>query len=553
MSNELQKLKEGSEYRSVLIVDDDKELAESLSRILKVFFKECVIAYDGEEAYALFSDREEKSTPFTVIITDLELPKIGGLRLIRQIRAVSPHQSILILSGHDEGEYMAEAIRLDVEGYLLKPLAMPKLFEHLEKIFTSPHHSPSSSPIEIDPVTGWKTFHELANRIQTLESPNITLLRMRVTHLNNMITFVGESFANEYIVELSTLMKTLLHHTNGEFYRTANDEFCLVLEGDMTDLAKNISANMVSTVRYFHTTEKGIILNSTLCVGIAYGKEYVLLHSKLALEKVLNVVGGGYSIFTLTDHDENLALIKSRNILRMIFDALHEENIVPFFQPVSNSETFNLLAYESVVQIRKDGNVYGPESFWSLASEMGQMGMITRSMIRRTFELKSSLGHQKPIIISLTGSDLNDESLLNYIRFWERKYKIEPEKIFFQIIEGIKALQTPMALGSVATLQKIGYKIILTDFGMGECNLSTLLSIKPDYVKFHPELIGKNSSNPDFLPIFAKMVDIIHTIGAKAIFPAVSKAEQLLWLRSGGIDYLSGPYIGEIFEVHNDQ
>ncbi len=553
MSNELQKLKEGAEYRSVLIVDDDKELAESLSRILRVFFKECVTAHDGEEAYAIFCDREEKSNPFTVVITDLELPKMGGLRLIRQIRVLSQNQSILILSAHDEAEYMAEAIRLDVDGYLLKPMAMPKLFEHLEKIFSSSHHTPPSAPIEIDPLTGWKTFHELADRIQTLESPNITLLRMRITHLNNMFTFVGESFANEYISELSTLMETLLHHTNGEFYRTSNDEFCLVLEGDMIDLAQNIAANLVSTVRYFHTSEKGIILNSTLCVGIAYGKEYVLLHSKLALEKVLNVVGGGYSLFTLTDQDENLALIKSRNVLRMIFEALHEENIVPFFQPVCTSETFDLLAYESVVRIRKDDDVYGPESFWSLATEMGQMGMITRSMIRRTFELKSSLTPQKPIIISLTGSDLNDESLLNYIRFWKERYEINTAEVFFQISEGIKALQTPMALGFITSLQKIGYKIVLTDFGMGECNLSILLSIKPDFVKFHPELINKNSSNSDFLPIFAKMVDIIHTIGAKAIFPTVSKGEHLVWLRSGGIDYLSGPYIGEVFEVHHDR
>lgn len=549
MSNELQKLKEGAEYRSALIVDDDKELSESLSRILRVFFKECVTAHDGEEAYGLFCDREEKSNPFTLVITDLELPKMGGLRLIRQIRALSPNQSILILSAHDEAEYMAEAIRLDVEGYLLKPLAMPKLFEHLEKIFTSPDHNRSPSPIEIDPVTGWKTFPELANRIQTLESPDITLLRMRITHLNNIFTFVGESFANEYIGELSALMGTLLQHTHGEFYRTANDEFCLVLEGDAIEMAQNIAANLVSTVRYFHTSEKGIILNSTLCVGIAHGKEYVLLHSKLALEKVLNVVGGGYALFTASDQDENLALIKSRNVLRMIFDALHEESIVPFFQPVCDSKTLDLLAFESVVRIRKDDQVYGPESFWSLAEDMGQMGMITRSMIRRTFELSHSLNPRKPIIVSLTAFDLNDESLLNYIRFWQERYEICSSEVFFQIAGGIKALQSSMALAFVAELQKIGFKIMLTDFGMGECNLSILLSIKPDFVKFHPDLVIKNGSNSDFAPIFMKMIDIIHTIGAKAIIPAVSNAEQVQWLLSSGIDYLSGPYIGNVFEV----
>ena len=136
MSNEIHKLKEGAENRSVLIIDDDPELSESLSRILSVFFKECVIASDGEEAYTLYQKRVEEGSAFTLIISDLELPKMGGLRLINQIRSLTTKQPILILSAHDEAEYMAEAIRLDVDGYLIKPLSMPKLFESLEKIFT---------------------------------------------------------------------------------------------------------------------------------------------------------------------------------------------------------------------------------------------------------------------------------------------------------------------------------------------------------------------------------------------------------------------------------
>lgn len=549
MSNELHKLKEGAEHRSVLIVDDDRELADSLTRIFRLFFKECIIASDGEEAYTLFNERHSSSNPFTLVITDLELPKMGGLRLIRQIRSLSQKQPILILSAHDESEYMAEAIRLDVEGYLLKPLAMPKLFESLEKIFAQHHNDQQPHHNEIDPITGWKTFHELADTIQTLETMPLTLLRIRINHLNNMFTYVGDTFANEYLSELSTLIKTLLNNIDVEFYRTANDEFCLALKGDALEDAENIAANLVSTVRYFHTAEKGIILNSSISIGIAYGKEHLLRHSKLALEKVSNDIGGGYAFFTSSDHEENLALNKSREMLKMIFNALHEENIVPFFQPIRDLSSNELYAYESVVRIRKDKELYGPESFWSLAIDMGQMGMITRSMIRHTFEQQSSLPLQKPIILTLTAYDLNDESLLPYIDFWQQRFLIEPSQICFQIIEGVKTLQNPFVLNFIQKLQERGFKIGLNDFGMGECNLTTLLSLKPDLIKLHSELVTKGHHASNYRPIIIKLVEIIHTIGAKAIAPTINSSDQFQSLIQCNIDYACGDYVGLAFQA----
>lgn len=550
MPNEIQRLKEGSESRNVLIIDDDHELAESLGRILKVFFKECIIASDGEEAYNLFNAKHERGESFTVVITDLELPKMGGLRLIKQIRSLSSQQPILILSAHDEAEYMAEAIRLDVEGYLIKPLAMPKLFESLEKIFSSTTKNNTIVSFDTDPVTGWKSFQELANKIQTLETTPFTLLRIRVNHLNNIFKFVGEVFANEYITELSALLQSMSVDTGGEFYRIGNDEFCLVLEDKVIELASTIASSMISVARYFHTSEKGIILNSSLSIGIAYGKEQILLNSKLALEKVPDRIGGGYSVYTLSDQDETSALVKSREILRMIFDALHEENIVPFFQPIRHTESLEIFAYESIVKIRKEGKLYGPETFSSLAIDMGQVGMITRSMIRHTFELIHTLPSQKPVILTLSDFELNDESIFSYIQFWASRNNIIPSNICFHIADGIKILQNKVLFEYVQSLQKSGFKIMISDFGIGECSLPVILDLHPDFIKFHPDIVKKGLKEPYFGSVIAKTVEIIHMTDAQAIAPEITQEKELQWLKEAKIDAFEGSFAGEIFEVN---
>ncbi|HEX5329770.1 EAL domain-containing response regulator [Sulfuricurvum sp.] len=551
MSNQIQQLKEGAEARSVLIIDDDMELSESLSRILHVFFKECVIATDGEEAYQIYRSRVEEGNSFTLVISDLELPKMGGLRLIKQIRALSTHQPILILSAHDEAEYMAEAIRLDVEGYLIKPLSMPKLFESLEKIFTQPSQNGTVVSFDNDPVTGWKSFQELADRIQTLESPPFTLLRIRVNHLSNIFKFVGDVFANEYISELSALLQSISQEGKGDFYRIGVDEFCLVLEGEVIEQASNIASSMISIARYFHTSEKGIVLNSSLSIGIAYGKDHILFNSKLALDMIPDRIGGGYNVYSLSEQNQDSTHMKSREILRMIFDALHEENIVPFFAPVRWSEDHEICGYESVVKIRKDDRLYGSETFRSIALDMGQMGMITRSIIRRIFELSRVLTPNKPIFLTLSAIELSDESLLTYIHFWAQRNNISPSYICFHIVDGLKILQNSTLLNHVKTLQMNGFKIMLSQFGIGEFNLLTLLSLRPDFIKLHPELIAQ-SDNADIRFILSKMVEIAHHIGAQCIAQAINDEHRLEWIKDANIDAFSGSLAGNIFEVTHE-
>lgn len=551
MSSSLQKLKEGAENRSVLIIDDDPELSASLSRILKVFFQEYIIANDGEEAFSIYASRVH-TNPFSLVITDLELPKMGGLRLIRQIRSIAPTQPIMILSAHDEAEYMAEAIHLDVQNYLLKPLVMPKLFESLAKVFSSEASLLNTDDIEMDKVTGWKTFNALSNLIQTLESKPITLMRLHLNHLSNIINFVGEVCANEYLHELSLVLQSLILSLSGEFYRIGVDEFCLVLEGDQSKEALTLAETMVSVVRYFHTYDQGVILNSTLSVGIAYGKETVLLHSALALKKVNNRQIGGVSQHIFDQENDETVMNKSREVLRMIFNALNDENIVPFFQTIDDVTSQKPLIMSSVLRIRKDGKLFGPETFLNLAKDMGQMAMITRSMIRNTLETSQTFAPDQLVSISLSSYDLSDEGLLPYIRFWLERYQIVPSKIIFQLTEGIEMLKSKQISSAIKELQSNGHKIILNNFGFGQCNFESLLFLKPNYIKLHPDLIVKIETEPTYLTIIEKMVEIIHHVGAKAIATQVSTPKQISLIQQIKIDYMECIAVNSLFEVKSD-
>lgn len=551
MHNIIQKLKIGSEFRSVLIIDDDSEMVVSLTRILKVFFKECVTATDGETGLDIFLKRSETNNPFTLVITDLELPKIGGLRVISEIRAISKNQPILILSAHNESEFMAEAIRMDVLGYLLKPLAMMKLFESLDKIFNNKTFIHTNSVTEIDEITGWKKYFALTNKINATQSNPKTVLSIRINHLTSMFNIVGKTITNEYLSDLAPILESFLLEADGGFYRTAKDELCLVLDGEKVEYATNLAKNMLSVVRYFHKYEQGIILNSTLSIGISHGTENTLLQSKLALAKTNNHIGG-ITFFSQIQEEQEHTFIDSRNILKMIFNALTEESVIPFLQPIADVKSGEFIIYQSLMRIREDNQLYGPETFLRLAIDMGQMPMLTRSMIKYSLKLYSTLPRDAIISISLSFYDLNDEGLLPYINFWVERYKLSFSNIAFQIKNEIDTLENKHIFEVIKELQSKGYKIILDNFGLSQCNFLNLLELKPDFIKLQLEMIENLQSDSCIVSIIHKIIEIAHTIDSKVIISNISNTKQIKLLHLANIDLMQGFAIGMPYEVDSE-
>ena len=75
-------------------------------------------APDGELAVPLIEDIKPD-----ILITDIKMPFVNGLELSRIVKKSMPWIKIIILSGHDEFEYTKEAISINVNEYLLKPIA----------------------------------------------------------------------------------------------------------------------------------------------------------------------------------------------------------------------------------------------------------------------------------------------------------------------------------------------------------------------------------------------------------------------------------------------
>ncbi|CAM4336211.1 response regulator transcription factor [Paenibacillus alkaliterrae] len=115
-------------YR-VFIVDDEPFIIEGLYDIIdwSEFGLEIAgSAENGQDALALLMD-----LPVDILLTDISMPIMDGLSLIREARRFRPDLKVIILSGYNDFQYIKEGLKLGVENYLLKPINIDELQETL--------------------------------------------------------------------------------------------------------------------------------------------------------------------------------------------------------------------------------------------------------------------------------------------------------------------------------------------------------------------------------------------------------------------------------------
>lgn len=118
---------EDRQLYKVMLVDDEVEVRQAIARKLDwegLGFVVAGEAANGEEALEL----AEALQP-DVVMTDIRMPFMDGLTLCRRLKAALPGVKVAIFSGFDEFEYAKEAITLEVEEYILKPIDAAELAE----------------------------------------------------------------------------------------------------------------------------------------------------------------------------------------------------------------------------------------------------------------------------------------------------------------------------------------------------------------------------------------------------------------------------------------
>jgi len=110
----------------ILVADDSEMIREVLTLFLETLNYQVDAAADGQSALDKYS-----ANRYDLIISDLQMPRLEGLSLLKRIKSLEPDAQVIILTGHATLETAVEALRLGAYDYLLKPIEGMEVFGRL--------------------------------------------------------------------------------------------------------------------------------------------------------------------------------------------------------------------------------------------------------------------------------------------------------------------------------------------------------------------------------------------------------------------------------------
>lgn len=113
--------------KTILIVDDEETIRSTLALVLEEEGFHCLLAKDAETALQIIEEN-----PIDLLITDLCLPHVDGLQLLKLFKQRSPEIRVIVITNYSDTETAEHALNLGAAEYLLKPLDLNELIQRVD-------------------------------------------------------------------------------------------------------------------------------------------------------------------------------------------------------------------------------------------------------------------------------------------------------------------------------------------------------------------------------------------------------------------------------------
>lgn len=174
----------------ILVAEDDQVLADALTRALKQAGYTVDQLANGSEVDAALNTHE-----FDLLILDLGLPKLGGLEILRRLRARGSHLPVLILTAADSVEQRVQGLDLGADDFMAKPFALQEL-EARVRALTRRGLGTTGQSVQHGPLR-----FDASGRVAYLNEQLLELSAREVAVLEALLQRVGRLVSKEQLVQ----------------------------------------------------------------------------------------------------------------------------------------------------------------------------------------------------------------------------------------------------------------------------------------------------------------------------------------------------------------
>jgi diguanylate cyclase (GGDEF)-like protein len=395
--------------------------------------------------------------------------------------------------------------------------------------------------LSIDAISG------LPNRVSLIDylslHPVSALAILNIDRFSDINDVYGVAIGDQVLAGYGHWLSKKVEKTTGAYlYKLGSDEYVLVFDEhhDYDDSVAFLEYLIDKTEEESFVIE-GIEVILSITVGADFKSEKLIENATRALKQA-KLQHKSLSIYTpligaKKEQANNIQWYKE------IKEALEEDRIVPYFQPIVDNKSHKIIKYEALVRlIKRDGTVISPYFFLDIAKKIRLYPSLTKVMFDKVI---GSFGESNiPVSINLSTEDLMNVELGNYIEEQLERYKVG-KKIIFEILESEGIENYTQVSSFIERFRNLGCSFAIDDFGSGFSNFDHLLRLNIDTLKIDGSLIKNLTHDRNAQIIVRHICDFAHEMGFNTIAEFVADEAIYRKVLEIGIDASQGYYFYE--------
>jgi EAL domain-containing protein (putative c-di-GMP-specific phosphodiesterase class I) len=237
-------------------------------------------------------------------------------------------------------------------------------------------------------------------------------------------------------------------------------------------------------------------------------------------------------------------------MFKTIVDALKDDRVEVFYQPIYSVEKGHFSSAEALVRIRDvDGSIVPPGQFISVAEETGLIDQLGERVFEKVCQFiqreriwKFEIEY---IEVNLSVRQCEARALAGKYQAIMEQYDIKPSMINLEVTESASIRRRNVLIQNMEKLIEYGVSFSLDDFGNGESNLNYIVDMPVEIVKFDRDMTKSYFDNSKGRLVMETVTRMILNLGLKIVSEGVETEEQLETMKQLGVQYIQGFYFSK--------
>lgn len=370
---------------------------------------------------------------------------------------------------------------------------------------------------------------------------------------------IGHAAGDDLLIEVSQLLKDKLRE--GDLLaRFGGDEFTILLYNTDENAIDIIAHNLLGFFESYRFFSKSQHFNITCSMGITLinnlteSAESALSQADIACNMAKKQ---GRNCFQVYDPKSKQldGMTEDVGWARRVKNAYENDLFSLVYQPIVSIDAGTIEDYEVLLRMDlDDGQRILPGGFIPAAERFGLINNVDRWTVSRAMRALVKLHEENKKInfaINLSGRAFEDKELLPMIQGMLDNTGLDPTSLTFEITETAAIANITAAKTFIASLKDMGCQFALDDFGSGFCSFAYLKNLPVDKLKIDGSFVQSlDISNIDRAMV-QSMNQIAHALGKQTIAEFVQNKKTLDLLKTYGVDYAQGHYLGKPLDMIN--